>query len=150
MNKVVLLDSGPLGMVSNPMGSAETIECHRWLERIVSQGFPVLVPDIADYKVRRELLRAKRSKGIARLDLLKEALGYIPLTTPIMLQAAEFWAQARRLGRKTADDPSLDADMILAAQATSLQNAEDEVFIATTNPRHLELFAKARHWKDIP
>jgi hypothetical protein len=33
-----------------------------------------------------------------------------------MMQPAEFWAAARRLGRKMADDSALDADVILAAQ----------------------------------
>jgi hypothetical protein len=53
------------------------------------------VPEIADYEVRRELLRANKVRGIARLDLLKNSIGYLPLTTPIMLKAAELWAQAR-------------------------------------------------------
>lgn len=142
MSAIVLLDS-------NPRGSAETMECHRWLQSLVSQGRRVLVPEIADYEVRRELLRANKTQGIARLDFLKGALDYLPLTTPIMLRAAEFWAEARKRGEKTAPDASLDGDMILAAQADSLLFTGDEVLIATTNPRHLELFAKARHWKEI-
>jgi hypothetical protein len=76
-------------------------------------------------------------------------LGYAPITTPVMLKAAEFWATARKLGRQSAGDASLDADMILAAQAGALLHAGDETVIATTNVRHLALFAPARIWREI-
>jgi hypothetical protein len=48
-----------------------------------------------------------------------------------------------------ATDASLDADMILAAQAGSLIRAGDETVIATTNVRQLEMFAPARIWREI-
>ena len=66
-----------------------------------------------------------------------------------MLMAAEFWATARKMGRQAADDASLDADMILAAQAVALVGDGYETVIATTNVRHLALFAAARIWRDI-
>jgi hypothetical protein len=66
-----------------------------------------------------------------------------------MLRAAEFWATARNMGRQSADDASLDADMIPAAQAGALVSAGDETVIATTNVRHLVLFASARIWREI-
>ena len=76
-------------------------------------------------------------------------LGYLPITTPAMLKAAEFWASARKLGRQSAADPSLDADMILAAQASLLSGGADEAVIATTNVRHLFLFTPARNWEQL-
>lgn len=87
MAKVVLLDAGPLGMVSHPR---PTSEIAAWLARLVVAGVTVLVPEIADYEVRRELLRAGRSKGVKRLDQLKVSLGYLPITTEAILRAAEF------------------------------------------------------------
>jgi hypothetical protein len=66
-----------------------------------------------------------------------------------MLRAAEFWATARQMGRQSADDASLDADMILAAQAGALVRDGDETVIATTNIRHLVLFSSARIWREI-
>jgi len=76
-------------------------------------------------------------------------LGYAPITTAVMQKAAEFWAIARNVGRKSADDASLDADMILAAQAGALARDGDEAMIATTNVRHLALFSSTRIWRDI-
>jgi len=99
--------------------------------------------------VRRELLRAGKDRGLGRLDALKSLLGYAPITTSVMLKAAEFWATARKLGRQSADDASLDADMILVAQAGALDRDGDETVIATTNVRHLALFASARIWREI-
>jgi predicted nucleic acid-binding protein len=66
------------------------------MEALVIDSFQVRVPEIADYEVRRELLRANKTQGIDRLDLLKNTIGYLALTTSIMLRAAELWGEARR------------------------------------------------------
>lgn len=149
MSLMVLLDAGPLGMITNPRSSPESEACKSWLASIASSGVEVMIPEIADYEVRRELLRAGKERGIGRLDALKEMLGYVPITTLVMLKAAEFWASSRKMGRQSADDVSLDADMILAAQAATLAGDGNQAVIATTNVRHLTLFATARVWRDI-
>jgi predicted nucleic acid-binding protein len=149
MSLMILLDAGPLGMITNPKSSPESEACKSWLASVASNGAEVMIPEIADYEVRRELLRAGKDKGIGRLDALKGMLGYVPITTPVMLKAAEFWASARKMGRQSANDASLDADMILAAQAATLAGDGDEAVIATTNVRHLALFTPARVWREI-
>ncbi len=146
---IILLDAAPLGLVTNPVATPENQQCKQWLQALLDYGVRVAIPEIADYEVRRELLRAGRTRGVARLDQLQATLEYIPLTTATILQAAEFWAKARRQGQPTASDAALDGDVILAAQA-SLQVIQDEtVIVATTNVRHLERFVQARHWQDI-
>lgn len=112
-------------------------------------GASLMVPEIADYEVRRELLRAGKAGGVARLDLLVPALGYEPITTDAMRLAAELWADARRGGRPTAPDLALDGDVILAAQAQVLAARHTDVVVATTNAKHLERFVDARLWSDI-
>ena len=144
MNNIVLLDAGPLGLVSHPRASTDAVA---WLAGLVAGGAQVLVPEIADYEVRRELLRANRLKGIRRLDQLKTSLGYLPITTAAMLKAAEFWADARRQGHPTAHDAALDADVILAGQAATI--GKRKVIVASTNPRHLQRFVAAEHWQNI-
>ena len=141
---IVLLDAGPLGMISNPNASITNSACYQWMESLVLNGDEVLVPEIADYEVRRELLRARKIHGLARLDILKNSLGYLPLTTPVMLKAAELWAQARNSGLPTADPKALDCDVILAAQAL-----EKDGIVATENVGHLARFVDARDWRDI-
>jgi predicted nucleic acid-binding protein len=108
-----------------------------------------MLPEIADYEVRRELLRAGKVAGIRRLDQLKATIAYRPITTEVMLKAAEFWAEARRRGRPTADPKALDGDVILAAQATLVADEGNEVIIATTNVGHLSQFVDAREWRLI-
>jgi predicted nucleic acid-binding protein len=144
MADIVLLDAGPLGMISHPKPTVEIVD---WFTQLVAKGARVLVPEIADYEVRRELIRARRTKGIRRLDQLKSTLGYLALTTAAMLQAAEFWADARRRGHPTAHHLSLDADAILAGRAATILDAK--VIVATTNPKHLNRFVAAAHWQKI-
>ena len=149
MSRVVLLDSGPLGMVTNPRATPLALECQLWLDSLEPKGYKVMLPEIADYEVRRELLRAGKVTGIERLDQLKAAITYRPITTEVMLKAAEFWAQARKRGRPTADPKALDGDVILAAQATLVANEGNQVIIATTNVGHLSQFVDAREWRLI-
>ena len=149
MSMIVVLDAGPLGMITNPKSSPENEACKTWLAGLAYKGFEIVIPEIADYEVRRELLRAGKDRGLGRLDALKGLLGYAPITTSVMLKAAEFWAAARKMGRQSAGDASLDADMILVAQAGALVRDGDESVIATTNVRHLASFSPARLWRDI-
>jgi len=60
-----MLDSGPLGMVTNPKTtSAVCQECKLWLDSLPEKGYQVVLPEIADYEVRRELRRAgSREQG---------------------------------------------------------------------------------------
>jgi predicted nucleic acid-binding protein len=147
VGRVVLLDTGLLGLVTNPKHSHLSVECAQWLQSLIAQNARVIIPEIADYEIRRELLRANKSKGLAHLDALESLLEYLPLTTIAMRQAALFWAQARQQGQPTAGDNTIDGDMILAAQAFTL-GAPDAV-IATTNIGHLSRFASAELWQNI-
>ncbi len=147
MSRIVLLDAGPLGMISHPRKNPEI---KTWMQSLIRFGTIVLIPEIADYEVRRELIRAKKEKGIQRLNKLKILIGYLPITTEVMLKAAEFWAQARLQGQPTADNKSLDADVILAAQAFDIISQGERVVIATTNVDHLSRFVPAKIWSEIP
>lgn len=146
MSRVILLDAGPLGMVTHPR---ENFEIRAWLQRLIAAGTTIRVPEIADYEVRRELLRLGKTLSIARLELLKQTIGYLPINTDMMLKAAEFWAESRKQGRPAAPDLSLDADVILAAQAHYLAGRGDDIVVATTNVGHLARLADARLWRDI-
>jgi predicted nucleic acid-binding protein len=147
VSKVVLLDAGPLGLVTNPKHSPQSLACAQWLQDLMARGARVIVPEITDYEVRRELLRAGKLQGINQLDTLAQLLEYLPLTTAAMRQAAMLWARARQRGQPTAGDQTIDGDMILAGQALTLGVAD--VIIATTNVGHLARFAPAELWPNI-
>lgn len=68
MSRIVLLDTGPPGLVTNPNLSPESVACARWLQFLLDQGVRILLPEIADYEIRRELLRANKATGLSRLD----------------------------------------------------------------------------------
>src|SRR5438477_12113187 len=98
MSRIIVLDSGPLGYATNPRASAANVRCSQWLDAMLANGEQVVIPEIADYEVRRGWLRTGQYQAVARLDGLKVTLGYAPITTDVMLLAAEFWAEARRRG----------------------------------------------------
>lgn len=148
MSRAVLLDSGPLGLLSTSPGKkGEAAACKQWLWSSLAAGARVVVPEITDYEVRRELLRAGKVKSVARLDALAATTEYLPLTTAAMRKAAELWARARQKGQPTAGDDTIDVDVILAAQALTL--GAGAVVIATTNVSHLARFVPAELWQNI-
>ncbi len=109
----------------------EVAKCSTWLAGLLSAGASVYLPEIADYEVRRELLRAGKASSIARLDALAAALKYVPLSTAAMRKAAELWADSRKAGKPTASEKAIDGDVILAAQAMTL--GVSPFVVATTN-----------------
>jgi predicted nucleic acid-binding protein len=143
------LDTGPLGRISNPRATSENLRYRAWARSLVAAGFRVVVPEIADYEVRRELFRVGATSGLARLDLVKASFHYAPLTTDTMLRAAELWADVRRRGMPTAAPDALDGDAILAAQALVGAGPGDLVIVATDNVGHLARFVDARIWDQI-
>ncbi len=149
MTKIILLDSTPVGLITNPKSTPLSTECQQWFSSLFDRGYSVVLPEIIDYEVRRELLRVNRANSIRRLDLLKSEIIYLPITTEVMLKAAQMWAQVRQQGKPTADNKALDGDVILAAQAILTGNDEHQSIVATSNPKHLSLFVDARDWQDI-
>jgi len=143
------LDTGPLGRISNPRATPENLRCLAWARSLVAAGFRVVVPEIADYEVRRELLRVGATAGLARLDLVRASFHFAPLTSETMLRAAELWADVRRRGIPTASPDALDGDAILAAQALVGAGPGDTVVVATDNVGHLGRFVEARIWDQV-
>jgi predicted nucleic acid-binding protein len=146
VSAAVVLDSAPLGILCHPRTPPHVLACRQWAADLLAAGRRVILPEIADYEIRRELIRLGSGVALANLDNYGSQLEYLPLTTAAMRRAAALWAQARSAGQPTAPDPALDGDVILAAQAITLNTA---VVVATGNPAHLSRFAPAELWSNI-
>jgi predicted nucleic acid-binding protein len=147
---VIVLDSGPVGVACNNPKAPETIRLQDWLTAHIAGGARILLPEIADYEVRRELLHIGLAASVSRLDQLQNFLEYLPLSTEAMRKAAELWADARRRGVSTADRKALDGDVILAAQALTLTlQPNDSLFVATDNPKHIGRYVTADLWSNL-
>jgi len=114
-------------------------------------GLEILIPAIADYEVRRELIRLRASAKLLNLDDLRSRFAILDLSMAALDLAAEFWAMLRRGGKPTAGPDDLDADAILAGMAATAGQPGDTMTIATTNIRHLSRFPgiDARLWETI-
>ena len=63
----IVLDAGILGLVSHPRPNRAFAA---WWDNVLTCEVVVAIPEIADYEVRRELLRADKKTGVKRLDQL--------------------------------------------------------------------------------
>jgi hypothetical protein len=151
MAEFVLLDAGPLGLAAGRPGSPAPDQCRLWIDGLLARLVEVIVPEVADYEVRRELTHVGASASLRRLDQLVAAgsLSYAPVTTVEWRQAALFWADARARGVPTASQDALDADVILAACASTIGQQGDQVIVATMNVGHLARYCDARLWTSI-
>jgi len=148
---IVFLDTGPLGLITNPKTSPETIAAAEWVYNMEAAGHRFLVPAIADYEVRRELVRAGKIRGVAMLNAFNSAEPdrFLSLSDPALLCAADLWARSRNSGVPTADPRELDGDVLIAAQALDAGYPSTDFVIATTNPGHIEQFAPCDLWTNI-
>jgi hypothetical protein len=149
--KLVFLDSEPLGLASKRAGKADADACRAWLYTLEAAGIIVMVPEIVDYEVRRELIRSGATAGLHRLDALIRRLTLLRLDRPALLRAATLWAHVRNAGVPTAHPHSLDADAILAGQALTATGLGDVAIVATSNVHHLGRFPgiDARPWTTV-
>jgi predicted nucleic acid-binding protein len=148
VSKFIVLDATPLGLLCYPNPRGEALRCSVWAQAIRNGSGVLFVPEIVDYEVRRELIRAGRVRSVHMLDKFLRDNLTIRLTGDQLLHAAQLWAQVRQAGLPTASPDSLDADAILAAQALSLN--DPNVIVATSNPAHLQRFVPAEDWRNIP
>lgn len=146
MKPVIVLDSGPLGMLAHPRNPPHVVACRAWLTDVLAAGRRVILPEMSDYEIRRSLIQNNSVLALSRLDRMGRQLEYLPLNTAVMRHAAELWAWARNAGLPTASNLALDGDVILAGQALSLTFP---VVVATDNIAHLSRFVPAERWQDI-
>jgi hypothetical protein len=154
MARLILLDSGPLGLIVRAPSKPQVVRCLAWLKTIAAAGATIIIPEIAHYEVRRELIRIRAVGSLRRLEHFLDpssGLRHLTLTTDAIITAAEFWACLRQVGIPTAAPEALDADAILAGQAALAGQPGDTVTIATTNLAHLSRFPgiDAQTWDQI-
>ena len=151
MSRTVFLDAGPLGLITSPKRSPDAIAATQWTVAMMQAGHRFIVPAIADFEVRRELIRAGKRKGLAALDAWNSAYPdrYLPLSDPALRLASTLWAQARNAGTPTADPKELDGDVLIAAQVLDIGLSTSQIVVATVNVGHLSLFVPAELWTNI-
>ena len=148
---VVIIDSGVLFTLISTSKVKEVTDCQDWFYYLLSRSALVVTSAICNYEVKRELIRRKKVPELDNLNQLKTLIDFLPVDEPTLELAAELWAEARNKGLPTADDLSLDADVIICAQYKLLSEAYPGryVVIATTNVKHLSRFTEAKEWQEI-
>ena len=148
---IVALDSSPLSLLAQRHGVAPADECREWADAMGRAGHSIVVPAIADYEVRRELLRANKLSSITRLDEIRAnpRLMFLPMTDAALLRAASLWADARKRGLPTAHPSELDCDVLLVAILLTSGIPANQVVVATSNVGHLARFLPAQTWQNI-
>ncbi len=146
MSRFILLDTGPLGQIARRRPDPSVV---LWTRQLNAGGARLAIPDICDYELPREFVRARLMGSLQALDSLAIVFDYLPIDTATMRLAAQLWARVRQQGKPTADPKELDGDVILAAQAQLLIDAGHDVVVATSNVGHLSRVAPAQLWNTI-
>src|SRR2546423_1461192 len=107
----IILDSTPVGLLTSPSTVREVVAINESMREILTAGHKLYMPEVIDYEIRRELIRANKIAGIRRLDRLRLTLGFVPINSDAILLAANLWAQSRRRGTPTGDPKRLDIDV---------------------------------------
>ena len=91
MIRHILLDSFPLSAICQPIRNAGVQAIKHWTTNCLAAGHRLYIPEVIDYELRRELIRAGKTNSVFRLDGYKTTLRYLPITTEAMLRAADLW-----------------------------------------------------------
>ena len=104
----------------------------------------VVIPEVADYEVRRSLILSNLTTSLVELDARSSVMEYRPITTPTMRRAAVMWADARRQGVPTGHHHSLDCDVIVAAEAMEIGGV-----VVTENVGHMSRYVPTLEWRSL-
>ena len=85
----VVLDSTPLWLLTMTRRVPDAVACRQWVSDLRAAGHRIVLADIADYEVRRELLLLGATARLRRLDGYNGPFRYLDLTRDIMRRAAE-------------------------------------------------------------
>lgn len=152
---IVFIDSGILGILSAPNKVGEAKNCEEWPYTLLSRGVYVCSSELCDNEIRRSLILESQKKNnlnsIENLNELREIISFLPITSILLEKAACIWASARSQGIPTADNKSLDIDIIISAHYQMLREEypSRHIVIATTNVKHLSRFTQAQTWEEI-
>jgi hypothetical protein len=86
--RLVLLDTGPLGKLAHPKAHPELAA---WFARLMDADISVVVPEIADYELRRNFLLEGLDISVRRLDQLEQQAGFLPITTSSVSIQGHAW-----------------------------------------------------------
>lgn len=136
----LLLDTAVVGEICHPR---KYDDVRAWFARAAA-AHEMLLSEVADYELRRELLRIDSRRSLDRLDELTREIRYIPVTTATWRAAARLWALQRKAGRVTAAEGGLDGDVLIASQALA-----EDAFIVTPNTRHFDSMVRAVTWQEV-
>jgi hypothetical protein len=80
LSSLIVLDASPLSLLCHPDTRIPVVaEINLWLEARLLAGATVYVSEIADYEVRRELIRAGKRRSLRKLDS-PDRTGRLPAT----------------------------------------------------------------------
>ena len=153
---IILIDSGILGILSNPNESEVNTKCEEWLYNKITKGCTVVTSQICKYEVKRSLILCQKknslqAEGLEKLADLEKLIDFIPMTEEDIDIACQLWADSIIVGIQVAPQQDINFDLIICSQWQRLKTESPgrEITIATHNIRHLKRFAHAELWENL-
>ena len=75
--------------MANPTATPTALACNQWANDLLASNTRIIVPAIADYEVRREMIRAGKIIALHRLDVVRASLDFDPITQAAFDRAAD-------------------------------------------------------------
>jgi len=66
VTRVIVLDTGPLGIITNPRQTPDVVACTAWLRSMLAAGARVVLPEVIDYEWASAVGTRPASAGTAR------------------------------------------------------------------------------------
>jgi predicted nucleic acid-binding protein len=136
-----MLDTNMLVRICHPTDYRDVQE---WLRSLLLRGADapeLLVSVLADYELRRALLRRGAHASLAQLDSVVRSASYVPVTAEVGRRAADISAGlSPELRRRVSD-----VDILIAAQA----QIENAILVTSDRALHDVPGVVAKDWTEI-
>jgi predicted nucleic acid-binding protein len=135
-----MLDTNVLVQLCHPTRYRDVQEWFRSLLLSGADSLEILISVLADYELRRVLIRRGANASLARLDDLTRSIRYIPVTAENVRRAAEISARLAADGQHVSD-----VDSLMAAQAI----AEGAVLVTSDRSLQKVPGLTAKDWSEL-
>lgn len=160
MGVLLVLDTGPLGLLTNPNKTEKPEACRHWFENMAQNGARVAVPQTSYEEVCIGIQHAHTVHGIDRLNkFVNEVYDrnlWIATNRVVTMEAERLQESTKTRGKMTGDPNELNPDCKIAAACKLAPQLLDDIpqgtrcVVVTDNIKHYkQIEVECYKWQDL-